>query len=424
MNASSHLNLSCFLHGRNLSMKKIYFIIAVAASIVLSTIAVAQKFQGLALTPPMGWNSWNTFACNVDEVLIREAADAIVASGMKDAGYHYVVIDDCWHGKRDSLGFIHPDPQRFPSGMKALADYVHSKGLKFGIYSCAGDQTCGGHPGSRGHEYQDAIVYAQWGVDFLKYDWCNTDGLNSVGAYTTMSKALRAAGRPVVFSLCEWGDTKPWEWGKDVGHLWRTTGDITDCFDCEVNHGAWSSWGFLKTIEMRKGIRTAAGPDHWNDPDMMEVGKGMSQNEDRAHFSLWAIVAAPLMAGNDVRNMKKETIEILTNKEVIAVDQDSLGVQGLKFKNDEQGLEVWAKPLQVGDWAVCFLNRSEQKRKIELDWSKIVIGDDISKKTLNTNEAVFTVRDLWGKKNISDTKKKLIAEIASHDVLMVRLIKQ
>ena len=405
-------------------MEKKYFPIAVALSIMLSATGVAQKFQGLALTPPMGWNSWNTFACNVDEVLIREAADAIVASGMKDAGYQYVVIDDCWHGKRDSLGFIHPDPQRFPSGMKALADYVHSKGLKFGIYSCAGDQTCGGHPGSRGHEYQDAIIYAQWGVDFLKYDWCNTAGLNSVGAYTTMSKALRAAGRPVVFSLCEWGDTKPWEWGKDVGHLWRTTGDITDCFDCEVNHGDWSSWGFLRTIEMRKGIRNAAGPDHWNDPDMMEIGKGMSQSEDRTHFSLWAIVAAPLMAGNDVRKMKKETIEILTNKEVIAVDQDSLGVQGLKFKDDEQGVEVWAKPLQSGDWAVCFLNRSEQKRKVELDWSKIVIGDDLSKKTLNTNEALFIVRDLWGKKNISDTKKKLIAEIASHDVLMVRLIKQ
>jgi len=418
------MNENYFNQGRNLSMKKFFFMSAAAVSILLSPVAVGQKFQGLALTPPMGWNSWNTFACNVDEVLIREAADAIVASGMKDAGYQYVVIDDCWHGKRDSLGFIHPDPQRFPSGMKALADYVHSKGLKFGIYSCAGDQTCGGHPGSRGHEYQDAITYAQWGVDFLKYDWCNTDGLNSVGAYTTMSKALRAAGRPVVFSLCEWGDTKPWEWGKDVGHLWRTTGDITDCFDCEVNHGAWSSLGFLKTIGMRKGIRTAAGPDHWNDPDMMEIGKGMTQSEDRAHFSLWAIVAAPLMAGNDVRNMKKETIEILTNKEVIAVDQDSLGVQGLKYKDDEQGFEVWAKPLQVGDWAVCFLNRSEQKRKIELDWSKIIIGDDISKKTLNTNEAIFTVRDLWGKKNISDTKKKLIAEITSHDVLMVRLIKQ
>ena len=404
-------------------MKKV-ILLSITVNIAFATVALAQKFHGLALTPPMGWNSWNTFACNVDEVLIREAADAIVTSGMKDAGYQYVVIDDCWHGKRDSLGFIHPDPQRFPSGMKALADYIHSKGLKFGIYSCAGDQTCAGYPGSRGHEYQDAITYAQWGVDYLKYDWCNATGLISVGAYTTMSIALRAAGRPIVFSLCEWGDTKPWEWAKEVGHLWRTTGDITDCFDCEVNHGSWSSWGILRTIEMRKGIRTAAGPDHWNDPDMMEVGKGMSQNEDRAHFSLWAMVAAPLMTGNDVRKMKKETIEILTNKEVIAVDQDSLGVQGLKYKDDEQGVEVWAKPLQGGDWAVCFLNRSEQKRTIEVEWSKIVIGDDVSKTTLNTNEAFFLVRDLWGKKNISDTKKKLLAVIATHDVLLVRLMKQ
>ena len=405
-------------------MKKIFFLIVVIAGIMLPPSAIAQKFKGLALTPPMGWNSWNTFACNVDEVLIRETADAIIASGMKDAGYQYVVIDDCWHGKRDSLGFIHPDLQRFPSGMKALADYVHSKRLKFGIYSCAGDQTCGGYPGSRGHEYQDALTYAQWGVDYLKYDWCNTTGLNSIGAYTTMRDALHAAGRPVVFSICEWGDTKPWEWGKDVGQLWRTTGDITDCFDCEVNHGMWSSWGIMKTIDFRKGIRSAAGPDHWNDPDMMEVGNGMNQGEDRAHFSLWAMVAAPLIAGNDVRKMKNGTIEILTNKEVIAIDQDSLGVQGFKFNDDMQGVEVWAKPLQNGDWAVCFLNRSGQKRIIEFNWSKNVIGDDISKRALNSSETFYIVHDLWGKKNIGDTKKKLAAEISSHDVLMVRLIKQ
>jgi alpha-galactosidase len=351
-------------------------------------------------------------------------ADAMVSSGMKDAGYKYLVIDDCWHGKRDSLGFIHPDPQRFPSGMKALSDYVHSKGLEFGIYSCAGDKTCGGHPGSRGHEYQDALMYAKWGVDYLKYDWCNNAGLNSIGAYTTMRDALHAAGRPVVFSLCEWGDTKPWEWGKDVGHLWRITGDITDCFDCEINHGTWSSWGIIKTIEMRKSIRQYSGPDHWNDPDMMEVGRGMSLNEDRAHFSMWAMLAAPLMAGNDLRNMKKETIEILTNKDVIAVDQDSLGVQGLKFSDNESGVEVWAKPLKNGDWVICFLNKSEQKQKIDFDWSKKNINDDISKKTLNTNEVVYSIKDVWTKKNLGDTKKKLIGDVGFHDVLMVRLVKQ
>lgn len=403
---------------------KHFYLLVFAALMLLTGSLYAQKFEGLALTPPMGWNSWNTFACNVDESLIREMADAMVSSGMKDAGYQYVVIDDCWHGQRDSLGFIHPDPQRFPSGMKALADYIHSKGLKFGIYSCAGDKTCGGRPGSRGHEYQDALTYAQWSVDYLKYDWCNNTGLNSVGAYTTMRDALFAAGRPIVFSLCEWGDTKPWEWGKDVGHLWRITGDITDCFDCEINHGSWSSWGIIKTIEMRKGIRQYSGPGHWNDPDMMEVGRGMSLHEDRAHFSMWAMLAAPLMAGNDLRSMKKETAEILTNKDVIAVDQDSLGVQGLKFSDNESGVEVWVKPLKNGDWAVCFLNKSEQKQKIDFDWSKEYISDDISKKTLNTNEAVYSIKDLWTKKNLGDTKKKLLIEIVTHDVLMVRLVKQ
>jgi alpha-galactosidase len=400
-------------------------IVMIIVGIVLfSSVLTAQKFDGLALTPPMGWNSWNTFACDVDESLIRSIADAMVTSGMKDAGYQYVVIDDCWHGVRDSLGFIHPDPQRFPSGMKVLSDYIHSKGLKFGIYSCAGDKTCGGRPGSRGHEFQDAITYAQWGVDYLKYDWCNTNGLSSVGAYTTMRDALRAAGRPVVFSLCEWGDTKPWEWAKEVGHLWRTTGDITDCFDCELNHGSWSSWGILRTIEMRKGIRQFAGPDHWNDPDMMEVGRGMSLSEDRTHFSLWAMVAAPLIAGNDLRNMKKETIEILTNKDVIAVNQDSLGVQALKYMDNLDGAEVWIKPLKNGEWAFCFLNRSEQKKKIEFNWSEHYIADDISKNTLDTKTMTYEIRDLWTKKNLGNTKKQLVAEIMPHDVLMVRLVKQ
>ncbi len=256
----------------------------------------AQKFEGLAKTPPMGWNTWNKFACNVDENLIRSSADAMVSSGLRDAGYRYIVIDDCWHGKRDSLGFIHPDPTRFPSGIKALADYVHSKGLKMGIYSDAGNKTCGGHPGSRGHEYQDAIMYASWGIDYLKYDWCETEGLKAEGAYTTMRDALHAAGRPIVFSMCEWGTAKPWTWAKDIGHLWRTTGDIYHCFDCEENHGTWSSWGMLQILDMQEGLRKYAGPDHWNDPDMMEVGNGMTLSEDRAHFSMWCMLAAPLMA--------------------------------------------------------------------------------------------------------------------------------
>ena len=407
-------------------MRRDYFFrIGLASMLGISMAAhlQAQKFEGLALTPPMGWNSWNKFACNVDETMIRAIADAMAPTGMKEAGYQYIVIDDCWQGERDSLGFIHPDPQRFPSGMRALADYIHSKGLKFGIYSCAGIKTCGGHLASRGHEYQDALTYASWGADYLKYDWCNTEGLSAIGAYTTMRDALYAAGRPIVFSLCEWGDNRPWEWGKDVGHLWRTTGDISPCFDCEVNHGTWSSWGVMKIVEMRKDIRIYAGPGHWNDPDMLEVGNGMMLSEDRADFSLWCLLAAPLIAGNDLRAMSKETKEILTNREVIAVDQDSLGVQGFRY-NATDSLEVWVKPLMRGDWAVCFLNRAYQKRTIDFDWSRNIVSDDFSKRTLNTNDATYSIRDLWGKKNLGNTRKKLVAEVSSHDVVMLRLAKQ
>jgi len=400
------------------------WLIVISCFSVLCQALEAQKFAGLALTPPMGWNSWNTFACHVDEALLRQVADAMVSSGMKDAGYQYVVLDDCWEAlERDNAGNLVADPQKFPSGMKALGDYIHSKGLKFGIHNCAGTKTCAGYPGGRGHEYQDALLYASWGVDFLKYDWCSHGTANSEETYKTMRDAIHAAGRPMVYSICEWGDTKPWEWAKDVGHLWRITGDITDCFECEINHGSWSSWGIINTIEMRKGIRQYAGPDHWNDPDMMEIGRGMTLNEDRAHFSLWAMVAAPLMAGNDLRNIKKEIHEILTNKDVIAVDQDSLGIQALKYSDHENGVEVWIKPLNNEDWAICFFNKSDQKHTIDFDWSEKNISDDFSKKTLNTKDGNYSIKDLWTKKNLGTTKKNLTAEIPSHDVLMVRLIK-
>jgi alpha-galactosidase len=402
---------------------KRYYLLTAAVLTLLTGSLYAQKFAGLALTPPMGWNSWNTFGCNVNEGLIHEIADAMVSSGLMDAGYRYIVIDDCWQGLRDSLGYISPDPQRFPSGMKALADYIHIRGLKFGIYSCAGDKTCGGYSGSRDHEYQDARTYAQWGVDYLKYDWCNNTGLNSVTAYTTMRDALFAAGRPVVFSICEWGDTKVWEWGKDVGHLWRTTGDITDCFDCELKHDNWSSWGVMKIVEMRKDIRQYAGPDHWNDPDMLEVGKSMSLNEDRAHFSLWCMMAAPLIAGNDLRNMKKETVEILTDAELIAIDQDLLGIQGYRYEAKE-GVEVWVKPLAKGDWAVCFLNRATIPQEVNFDWSKNNITDPVSKWMLDAGETVYSVRNLWAKMDIGTTKNIFNAVIPTHDVVVLRLKKQ
>lgn len=397
-------------------MKKLTFLIL----LILSTSLYAQKFEGLALTPPMGWNSWNYFGCNVDEALIRESADAMVTSGMKEAGYQYIVIDDCWHGERDELGFIQPDPERFPSGMKALADYIHSKGLKFGIYSDAGWKTCAGKPGSRGYEYQDALKYAEWGVDYLKYDWCNTEDLNAKGAYMTMRNALYTAGRPIVFSLCEWGNNNPWEWGKDVGHLWRISGDIAVIFDGEEGHGTWTSLGVLQILDMRKGIRIYAGPDHWNDFDMMEVGNGMTLAEDRSHFTLWCMMASPLMAGNDLRNMSQETIEILTNKEVVAVNQDSLGIQGFKYLKMGD-MEIWVKPLKGDDLAVCFLNRGIDTKKIEFNWEEHFIKDDFAHKQYKFDQTEYQLRDLWAKKNIGTIKRSYVSTIISHDVKLLRL---
>ena len=289
--------------------------------------------------------------------------------------------------------------------MKALGDYIHSKGLKFGIYSNIGAKTCGGHPGSRGHEYQDAATYASWGVDYLKYDWCSSENINAVGAYTTMRDALYAARRPIVFSICEWGDNKPWEWAKNVGHLWRTTGDITHCWDCEENHGTWSSWGIMRILDKQKPLRIHAGPGHWNDPDMMEVGNGMTTAEDRGHFSMWAMLAAPLIAGNDLRGMRPETRQILTNKDVIAVDQDALGIEGFPAVS-EDGFEIWAKPLSGDAWAFCFLNRGNTPKNVDLNWAENFIKDDFSQRQFDAKKTVYRIRDLWAAKSLGTTARR------------------
>jgi alpha-galactosidase len=397
-------------------MKKTFLILFL---LILILKISGQKYD-LAKTPPMGWNSWNHFGCDINEKIIKEVADAIVSSGMRDAGYVYINIDDCWHGKRDSLGFIHPDNERFPSGIKAIADYVHSKGLKLGIYSDAGWRTCGGKPGSRGYEFQDAITYAKWGIDYLKYDWCNTDGLKADEAYKTMLHALIAAKRPIVFSICEWGDNKPWLWAKDIGHLWRTTGDIYPCFDCEYGHGSWVSNGILQILDKQKDLRQYAGPGHWNDPDMLEVGNGMSVSEDRAHFSLWCMLAAPLITGHDPRNMTKETLEILTNKEVIAVDQDSLGIQCFKML-DYGDLEIYAKPMSKGRLAICFLNRGLSVQKAQLDWKNHNIYDGLSGLNYEFSKNVYKIRNLWTKNDIGTTENRFIADVPPHDVVMLLL---
>jgi alpha-galactosidase len=366
--------------------------------------------NGVARTPPMGWNSWNKFACkDINEQVVRASADAIASNGMKDAGYQYVVIDDCWQTGRDAAGNIIADPQKFPSGIKALADYVHSKGLKFGIYTDAGTKTCAGRPGSMGHEYQDAQQYANWGVDYLKEDWCSTlPGQDSESSYTLMRNALAATGRPIVFSICEWGSTKPWLWSVPVGNMWRATGDIQDCWSCKKT---WGGSGFLEIIDLMDPLYSYAGPGHWNDADMLEIGNGgMTTEEYRAHFSLWAIFSAPLLAGNDLEHMTPDTREILLNKEVIAIDQDPMGIQGHRVQKAGD-LEVWSKQLADGGRAVALLNRSDKAATISTDWRTIGYTATLS----------AAVRDLWAHKDLAQHTGSVSAEVPSHAVVMVRI---
>ena len=392
------------------------------AVLFLSGELFGQKFEALALTPPMGWNSWNTFQTKIDEQLVKDIADVMVSSGMKEAGYRYIVLDDGWMAMaRDpKTGDLVADSKKFPHGMKALAKYVHSKGLKFGLYNCAGRKTCAGYPGTRGYEYQDARLYASWDVDYLKFDWCYAESINAKEAYATMSSALKTAGRPIVFSLCEWGTNKPWQWAAPIGHLWRTTGDISNLFDGILDHGTWQQNGIMKIVESQDTIRKYAGPGHWNDPDMLEVGNGLTAAENRTHFSLWCMLAAPLIAGNDMRKMDRQTRDVLTNKEVIALDQDSLGIEAIKY-SEKDSLQVWFKPLKNSQWGACFVNRSNKPKQIEFDWQNENVQDELSKRELNTQATTYKLRDLWSKKDIGDTKKSLSATIAGHDVLVIRL---
>lgn len=400
-------------------MKKIIVLL-----LLTSSLGFSQKYEGLAPTPPMGWNSWNTFEIGIDEDLVKQTANIMVSSGMAAAGYNYIVLDDGWMAKeRDNSGNLVPDPVKFPSGMKSLIDYVHSKGLKFGLYNCAGTKTCAGFPGTRGYEYQDARFYANLNIDYLKYDWCNTQGINAKEAYTTMSNALKVAGRPILFSLCEWGDNQPWEWAEPVGTIWRVSGDISPCYDCEDKHDTWSSWGFFRIVEMRKDIRKFSGPDHFNDFDMLEVGNGMAYVEDKSHFALWCMLASPLIAGNDFRKMGKETLAILTNKELIAINQDKLGIQGFKV-SDENGLSVWAKPLENGNWAVSFFNKSAKTQLVNFDWKKQIIVDEINKLDASLTTMEYKVRDIFNHKDLRTTKTVFKSDIASHDVITLVLTKK
>jgi len=364
-----------------------------------SATPAAALDNGLALTPPMGWNDWNAFGCNVSAALVEQTADTIVSSGMKDAGYDYVNIDDCWmEPQRSADGHLVPDPAKFPDGIKAVADYVHSKGLKLGIYETAGTNTCAGYPGSLGHETTDAADFASWGVDYLKYDNCNNEGLPAEQRYTAMRDALAATGRPIVFSLCSWGQESVWTWGAGVGNLWRTTGDI------QANYAS-----MLSIFHQNVGLAPYAGPGHWNDPDMLEVGNGMTQTEDRSEFSLWAEMAAPLLSGTDLRTASAQTLSIYTNRDVIAVDQDPLGKQGTEISSTG-GLDVLAKPLADGSVAVALFNENAAPAVISTTASAVGLPA----------AAGYTVRDLWSKQTYS-SGGAIAASVPGHGTVMYRV---
>jgi alpha-galactosidase len=358
-------------------------------------------YNGLAKTPPMGWNSWNLFQSQIDDKIVREIADAMVTSGMRDAGYVYVNIDDTWEGVRDAQGNLGSN-KKFPD-MKALADYIHSKGLKLGIYSSPGPRTCAEYPGSYGHEEQDAKTFAAWGVDYLKYDWCgarmiySNDALQPV--YQKMGDALLKSGRPIVYSLCEYGNGKVELWGSKVGgNLWRTTGDISD---------TWTS--MVANIEKQVPTAPYAGPGHWNDPDMLEIGNGhMTDEEYRTHMSFWALTAAPLLAGNDIRSMTPAIKEILMNREVLAVDQDALGKQASPVKSGD--LEIWVKPLADGSVAVGVVNMGAAETTATVKASDLGIGAKVT-----------SARDLWRHASISFRNGAYTAKVPPHGVLMLRV---
>jgi alpha-galactosidase len=386
--------------------RRLHFLLALA--LFMPATLPAQK---LAATPPMGWNSWNLFAEKVTDKDVRAAADATVSSGMKDAGYIYINIDDTWQGKRDANGVLQPN-SKFPD-MKGLADYVHSKGLKIGIYSSPGPYTCAKYEGSYGHEEQDAKTYAEWGIDYLKYDLCGFDKIQKQqapndpaktaqmmkDAYEKMHKALLATGRPIVYSFCQYGLDAVWEWGPGLGaNLWRTTGDINPTWD------RMTLIGFAQA-----GLSKYAGPGHWNDPDMLEVGNGkLTLDENRTHMSLWVMLAAPLLAGNDLSKMSQQTASILANRDAIAIDQDPLGAQGDRV-SAVGPVEIWAKPLKGGEKAVALFNRNENALPISLKLSDVGFAGGAKAK------------DVWSAKDLGRLSGTYTVTVPKHGVVLLRL---
>lgn len=343
--------------------------------------------NGLALTPPMGWNSWNVFKETIDDKTVRETANALVSSGLRDAGYVYVSIDDGWQGQRDTMGVLHPN-SKFPD-MKALADYLHQRGLRFGIYTSPGPETCAGYTGSHGHEVQDARTFAQWGIDLIKFDWCSADDIYKTQAemqavYQKMGAALLATHRQIVYSLCQYGEFDVGSWGRKVsGNLWRTGNDSV----------SGDQWTAISARFDSDGNPQDSGPGGWNDPDMMLIGLGgLTMEEARTHMTLWAMLAGPLFLGNDLRSMTPETKDVLLNHQIIAIDQDPLGVQGKRVQKSGD-VETWTKPLSDGSTAVAVFNRGDSKAGIPVQWSQLGLGGRRSKRELWTGDELHTRQD-------------------------------
>ncbi|MGB9764443.1 MAG: glycoside hydrolase family 27 protein [Candidatus Saccharicenans sp.] len=371
--------------------------------------SLRADYDGLALTPPMGWYPWNTFGQEPqNEKLIKEMVDALLRSGLREAGYKYIGPDEgiCFYRAND--GKLTTNPERYPSGLRALGDYIHPRGLKYALYTDAGTHTCSkAMPGTKGHEFEDMRQFAEWRCDYLKVDWCNTKGQDIVQTYTLLCEAQRAAGRPLVYSLCSWGEGDPWKWAAAVGHLWRTTGDI-----CEPGHADWNS--ALEIVFANEKLFEYAGPGHWNDPDMMIVGMpGLNEAQNRSLFSLWCMMAAPLMAGNDLRQMSDSTRQILTNLEVIAVDQDPLGIQGHIIRKDGQ-VSLWGgKKLFDDSQAVLIFNQNSSPSPVTISWDEF--GFD--------NKTGLYVRDLWKHQTTGPISQGLSVTVPPNDVVMLRLSK-
>lgn len=415
-------------------LKKLIFSLIISAFIITGCVnktpeksneadtpPVSDAMDNLAPTPPMGWNSWNPFGKNVNELVIRETADAMVSSGLKDAGFTYIVIDDYWQGTRDTVtGILGFNTERFPSGIKALADYVHSKGLKFGIYSDAGTMTCGDQPGSFGYEENDAKMFAEWGVDYLKYDYCycpdygseNNDYKMAIARYKAMGDALKATGRPIVYSICEWGPRSPWLWGKEVGgHLWRISYDVGDKWDEPRNEH--SQIGILTAIDAMTNLERFVVPGGWNDPDMLVIGLrnsgyikggGCTDVEYRTQMSMWCMFSAPLMMGCDLKTMTEETRSILINKDIIAIDQDPLGKQAFRVMRKD-GIEAWKKPLSGNRVAIAFLNRNSASGTVTSDYEALELDPAVK----------YMVYDVWEHEMVKQPAGALTAKLQPHE---------